>query len=113
MNKIGWKFLDGKYKKLIGVQVELSQFKQENAVDEWILSSFFKNNPQIITLKVSNVTQRLMNEISEHFPNLKSLYVIDLSNEFMNSRGDVIHLKNLTKLWIQEKKWEHLGKCHF
>lgn len=108
-----WRFIDSKFEYLNEFGLVFPKSKDENIINELNISSFFKNNPQIIKFNIENVTQKLLKEANDLLSNLNQLDIYGLSDDYLNYQDDFIHFNSTKKLTVAVKGLELLENVFF
>lgn len=93
-----WAFINGIFPKLSIFEVALPTTKTEYEIVESQIIEFIKSNTKINIIVLRNINSNVLKEISENLPNLKTMEIKSLSNDYRYCQGNAIHFEKLKEL---------------
>lgn len=95
-----WTLINGRYNSLRKLAVSLRKSKSENKIDTKNVVNFLRENPTIGVLAVENCSLFLLKEINDILPQLDTLYISNLSEDYVNYDGKPIDFQHVRQLSI-------------
>lgn len=92
-----WVFIGDSFPLLTSFKIELQSSIND---DQAHILNFLKQNSQIDCLTVMDANLKFLKEAIEILPNLETLTLIHLQNDYMNGQCDAIHFETLKEVKI-------------